>query len=87
VSIGCCVGWLVGLVIALRPQTPKHIRGAGHITLTPADVVLKYMVHVDKCACDLNRFAPDDSSLLYLVCLLFEKDASRSKIIDVVAYF
>jgi hypothetical protein len=30
----------IGLVIALRSQTPKHIRAAGHITLTPVNQLL-----------------------------------------------
>jgi hypothetical protein len=30
-----------GLVIALRPQTPKHIRAAGHIILTPANQLME----------------------------------------------
>jgi hypothetical protein len=30
-------GWLV---IALRPQTPKHIGAAGHIILTPANQLM-----------------------------------------------
>jgi hypothetical protein len=32
-------GWLVGLVVALRPQTPKHIRGGwSHYTDTSEPV-------------------------------------------------
>jgi hypothetical protein len=52
------------LVVALRPQTPKHIEAAGHIILTPANQLIKEYSEPPEQSC-LLRWTEKIASLCF----------------------